>query len=165
VLLASPVIFWQVWRFVAPGLYRHEQQVIIPFTGLFAVCFLGGASFGYYLVFPLAFKFLVGYGHEALVAMPGASEYFSLALRLFIAFGVVFELPVLMVMLAMLGVVDAEFLKRQRRYAVLLIFVLAAILTPPDVVSQLLMAGPLIILYELSIIMVQAFVRRNKAED
>lgn len=163
-LLASPVIFWQIWRFVAPGLYQHEQRILLPFTALFAVCFLGGAAFGYYLVFPLAFEFLVGYGHEALVAMPGASEYFSLALRLFIAFGVVFELPVLMVMLAKLGVVDADFLKKQRRYAILLIFVLAAILTPPDVVSQLLMAGPLIILYEISIIMVQSFIPK-KAGD
>lgn len=158
ILLASPVIFWQLWAFVAPGLYQHEKRVIIPFTLLSSVCFLGGAAFGYYVVFPPAFRFLMGYTTDFLSALPTVKEYFALSLRLLIAFGVVFELPVFMVLLAKLGIVDRPFLNRNRKYAFLLSFVIAAILTPtPDVVNQLLMAVPLVILYEISIVAVWIF--------
>jgi len=156
--MASPVIFWQIWSFVAPGLYSHEKKVVLPFTAVSVLCFLGGAAFAYFVVFPPAFRFLVGYSHEYLTSMPGVSEYFSLSLRLLIAFGLIFELPVFMVLLARLGVIDAPFMARNRRYAVLLAFILAAILTPTaDVVNHLLMAGPLIVLYEISIGMVKIF--------
>lgn len=152
------MIFWQFWSFVAPGLYSHEKKVVLPFTAVSALCFLGGAAFAYYVVFPPAFTFLVGYSHEYLTTMPGVSEYFGLSLRLLIAFGLIFELPVLMVLLARLGIIDAPFLIRNRRYAILLGFILAAVLTPTaDVINQLLMAGPLIILYEISIGMVRMF--------
>lgn len=155
ILLASPVLFWQIWRFVAPGLYQHEKRVILPFTVLSVGCFLGGAAFGYYVVFPPAFRFLVGYSNDFLTPLPAVKEYFSLALRLLIAFGLVFELPVFMVLLSRLGVVDAPFLRRHRRYAFLFAFVIAAILTPtPDVINQCLMAIPLVVLYEISIIAV-----------
>ncbi|MDF1615162.1 twin-arginine translocase subunit TatC [Desulfurivibrio alkaliphilus] len=157
-LLALPVIFWQFWSFVAPGLYRHEKKVVLPFTVISVLCFLAGAAFAYYVIFPPAFRFLVGYSHEYLATMPGVSEYFGLSLRLFIAFGVIFQLPVFMVMLARLRVVDAPFLVRHRRYAILLAFIIAAMLTPTaDPVNQLLMVGPLIVLYEISIIMVKWF--------
>ena len=163
-LLASPVIFLQIWRFVSPGLYRHEKRLLVPFTFISTLCFAGGALFGYFVVFPPAFRFLIGYSSELLEAMPAVNEYFSLALRLFLAFGIVFELPVLMVFLAKVGVVDRPFLHRNRKYAVLISFVVAAILTPtPDVVNQLLMAGPLILLYEVSIIAVGLFARRPLA--
>lgn len=156
------MIFLQVWRFVAPGLYRHEQRVLLPFTLVSTVCFLGGAAFGYFVVFPPAFRFLVGYASATLEPLPAVSEYFSLALRLLLAFGIVFELPVFMVFLAKIGVVDTAFLRRNRKYAVLICFVVAAILTPtPDVVNQLMMAGPLMVLYEVSILAVQAFARRK----
>jgi len=159
-LLASPVIFWQIWSFIAPGLYRHEKKVVLPFTVVSVICFLGGAAFAYYVVFPPAFRFLVGYSHEYLATMPGVSEYFGLSLRLLIAFGLVFELPVFMVMLARLGVLDGPFLVRNRRYAILLAFIIAAMLTPTaDAVNQLLMVGPLIVLYEISILMVNYFGR------
>lgn len=158
VLLASPVIFLQIWRFVAPGLYKHERRVLLPFVAVSTLCFLGGAAFGYGVVFPPAFRFLVGYSSEILEPMPAVSEYFSLALRLLLAFGLVFELPVFMVFLAKIGVVDRPFLKKNRKYAFLLAFVIAAILTPtPDVVNQLFMAGPLVVLYEISIIAVGMF--------
>jgi len=158
VLLASPVIFLQIWRFVAPGLYRHEKRVLLPFALLSAFCFLGGAAFGYLVVFPPAFKFLMGYTTDFLSPMPTVNEYFSLSLRLLIAFGVIFELPVFMVMLAKLGIVNAVFLRKHRKYAFLIAFVLAAILTPtPDVVNQCMMAGPLVILYEVSIVAVWLF--------
>jgi sec-independent protein translocase protein TatC len=162
VLLASPVLFHQVWRFIAPGLYRHEKQVLLPFTLVSTLCFLGGAAFGYFVVFPPAFRFLVGYASETLEPLPAVSEYLSLALRLLLAFGIVFELPVFMVFLAKAGVVDAAFLGRHRKYAVLICFVVAAILTPtPDVVNQLMMAGPLMVLYEISILAVRAFARKR----
>jgi len=154
------MIFWQIWSFIAPGLYNHEKKVVLPFTAVSVICFLGGAAFAYYVVFPPAFRFLVGYSHEYLVTMPGVSEYFGLSLRLLIAFGLIFELPVFVVMLARLGVVDAPFLARNRRYAILLAFIVAAVLTPTaDPVNQLLMAGPLVILYEISIAMVKMFGR------
>jgi sec-independent protein translocase protein TatC len=169
-LLASPVIFMQIWRFVAPGLYRHEQRVLLPFTAISTLCFLGGAAFGYFVVFPPAFRFLVGYASETLEPLPAVSEYFSLSLRLLLAFGIVFELPVFMVFLAKIGLVDTAFLKRNRKYALLISFVVAAILTPtPDVVNQLMMAGPLMVLYEVSILAVAAFARKKfagfRAED
>jgi len=161
-LLASPVIFHQIWRFVAPGLYRHEKRVLLPFTAVSTLCFLGGAMFGYFVVFPPAFRFLVGYASDILDPLPAVSEYFSLSLRLLIAFGIVFELPVFMVFLAKIGIVNKDFLRRNRKYALLISFVVAAILTPtPDVINQLLMAGPLIVLYEVSIVAVAFFARKT----
>ncbi|NQS71063.1 MAG: twin-arginine translocase subunit TatC [Desulfobulbaceae bacterium] len=160
IVLASPVIFLQIWRFVAPGLYYHEKQVLLPFVLVSSLCFIGGALFGYFFVFPPAFRFLIGYSNEFLEAMPAVEEYFPLALRLFLAFGVIFELPVLMVFLGKIGVVDRSFLAKNRKYAILIAFVVAAILTPtPDVVNQLLMAGPIILLYECSILAVAFFAR------
>jgi sec-independent protein translocase protein TatC len=162
VLLASPVIFWQVWRFVAPGLYKHEKKAVLPFTFLSSVCFLGGAAFGYFIVFPPAFRFLVGYSTDFLTAMPAVTEYFSLSLRLLIAFGVIFELPILMVFLAKIGLVDVAFLNKNRKYAILINFIIAAILTPtPDVVNQMLMGVPMIVLYEVSVLAVWLFGRKK----
>jgi sec-independent protein translocase protein TatC len=162
--LASPVIFFQIWRFVSPGLYRHEKRVLVPFTGISTLCFAGGAAFGYLLVFPVVFHFLLGYSSDILEPMPAVDEYFSLALRLFLAFGVMFELPVLMVLLGKVGVVSKPFLVKNRKYALLIALVVAAILTPtPDVVSQLLMAGPLVLLYEVSIVAVAFFARTTLA--
>lgn len=161
-LLASPVIFWQIWRFVAPGLYQHEKKVVLPFTFLSSICFLGGAAFGYFIVFPPAFRFLVGYSADFLSPMPAVTEYFSLALRLLIAFGVIFELPILMVFLAKIGVVDVAFLNKNRKYAILINFIIAAILTPtPDVVNQMLMGVPLLVLYEVSVLAVWLFGRKK----
>lgn len=151
----------QIWRFVAPGLYHHEKKVLLPFTLISTVCFISGAAFGYFIVFPPAFRFLLGYASEILDPLPAVSEYFSLSLRLLIAFGIIFELPVFMVFLGKMGILDATFLRRNRKYALLVSFIVAAILTPtPDVVNQLLMAGPLVILYEISIIAVAAFAKK-----
>jgi sec-independent protein translocase protein TatC len=160
-VLASPVIFLQIWRFISPGLYRHERQVLVPFTIVSTLCFIGGAAFGYFVVFPPAFRFLLGYSSDFLEAMPAVDEYFSLALRMFLAFGVIFELPVFMVFLGKVGVVNKPFLVKNRKYALLIAFVVAAILTPtPDVVNQLLMAVPLILLYEVSIVAVAIFAKK-----
>ena len=152
------MIFSQLWRFIAPGLYRHEKRVVLPFTILSSLCFLGGAAFGYLVVFPPAFRFFAGYSNTYLTSLPVVSEYFSLSLRLLLAFGFIFEMPIFMVLLARLGVVTQAGLRRHRRYAVLINFILAAILTPtPDVVNQLIMAVPLLLLYEISVIAVRLF--------
>lgn len=162
ILLAAPVIFSQIWRFVAPGLYKHEKKILIPFSLLSTVCFLGGAAFGYLVVFPPAFRFLVGYNNDYLTSLPGVSEYFSLATRLLLAFGAIFEMPILMVFLAKIGLVNVSFLNRNRKYAILINFIIAAILTPtPDVVNQMMMGIPLMILYEISVLAVWLFGRRS----
>lgn len=154
----------QLWRFVAPGLYRHEKKGLLIFTVISTVCFLGGGLFGYLVVFPPAFRFLAGYSNDYLYALPTVSEYFSLSLRLLLAFGVIFELPVLMVFLAKLGIIGVPFLTKYRSYAILIAFIIAAILTPtPDVINQLLMALPLIVLYEVGIIAVRLLVRKTPA--
>ena len=161
-LLSCPVIFYQIWRFVAPGLFKHEKKVVIPFSLLSSFCFIGGAAFGYLVVFPPAFKFLVGYNNEFLTSLPAVSEYFTLAIRLLLAFGIIFEMPIFMVFLAKVGLVDTKFLNRNRKYAILINFVIAAILTPtPDVVNQMMMGIPLMILYEISVIAVWAFGRKG----
>ena len=147
---------------MAPGLFKHEKKVLIPFSFLSSFCFLGGAAFGYFVVFPPAFKFLVGYNNEFLTSLPAISEYFSLATRLLLAFGVIFEMPIFMVFLAKAGIVDVSFLNRNRKYAILINFVIAAILTPtPDVVNQLMMAVPLIVLYEISVIAIWLFGKKE----
>lgn len=156
------MIFYQIWRFVAPGLYKHEKRVLVPFTLLSTICFLSGAAFGYFVVFPPAFQFLVGYSNDFLISMPAVSEYFSLALRLLLAFGVIFEMPVLMVFLAKMGVVTVSFLNKNRKYAILINFIIAAILTPtPDIVNQLMMGIPLMILYEISVVAVYFFGKKT----
>jgi sec-independent protein translocase protein TatC len=135
---------------------------LLPFSILSSFCFIGGAAFGYFVVFPPAFRFLVGYSADFLTPMPAVSEYFSLSLRLLIAFGVIFELPILMVFLAKIGVVDVAFLNKYRKYAILINFIIAAILTPtPDVVNQMLMGVPLLVLYEVSVIAVWIFGRKK----
>ena len=135
---------------------------MLPFSLISTVCFLSGAAFGYLVVFPPAFKFLVGYNNEFLASMPAVSEYFSLALRLLIAFGVIFEMPVMMVFLAKAGIVTVPLLNKYRKYAILINFIIAAILTPtPDVVNQMMMGVPLMVLYEVSVIAVWFFGRKT----
>lgn len=149
---------------MAPGLYKHEKRVILPFSLLSALCFLGGAAFGFLVVFPPAFRFLTSYTTQYLRPMPTVSEYFSLSIRLLIAFGVIFELPIFMVLLAKLGLVDIAFLNKNRKYAFLISFIIAAVVTPtPDVVNQIMMAVPLVVLYEVSIAAIWLFARKPLA--
>jgi len=162
VLLAAPYLFYQIWMFVAPGLYRHEKKLVIPFVVSSTLLFVGGALFGYFVVFPFGFKFFIGFSNEYVKALPSVKQYFGFALKLLFAFGLVFELPVIIFFLTKLGIVTPELLRQKRKYAVLLTFIAAAILTPPDVVTQCMMAGPLIILYEVGIIV--AGIARKKKE-
>ena len=147
-----PVIFYQTWKFVAPGLYEHEKKLAIPFVLFGTIMFITGAAFAYFVVFPIGFKVLINFGGKDFVAMLKISEYVSVALKIMIGFGIAFELPVLTYFLAKLGLITDKTLKDFSRYAVVIIFIVAAILTPPDLFSQLAMSVPLLILYGLSII-------------
>lgn len=150
--VASPYIFYQLWKFVAPGLYKEERKIIIPVAISTAVCFVGGALFGYFIVFPFGFKFFVDYASDYITVMPTISAYFTLAVTLLFAFGIIFELPVFIFFMTSLGLVTTKALRKFRRWAILLSFIVAAILTPtPDAINQLLMAGPMVILYEVGI--------------
>ncbi|MFC1891013.1 twin-arginine translocase subunit TatC [Thermodesulfobacteriota bacterium] len=165
ILLASPVIFYQLWMFIAPGLYQKEKKYVIPFVLFSTMLFVGGALFGYFVVFPFGFKFFLGYANEYIQALPTVKQYFSFSTKLLFAFGVVFELPVVIFFLARMGIVTPAFLKKNRKYAILLTFALAAIFTPPDVITQCMMAVPLIFLYEVGIIIAILFGKKQDKED
>jgi sec-independent protein translocase protein TatC len=165
IMAASPVILYEFWKFVAPGLYKKERVVLLPVVFLCSFFFIGGALFGYFIVFPYGFKFFLGFATEFIRPLPSMKEYFSFASKLLIAFGVVFELPLIITLFSRLGLVSVDFLKKNRKYALLLFFVGAAILTPPDVITQIMMAVPLMFLYEISIIGARVFARKNPYED
>ncbi len=146
ILLVAPVIFYQLWMFIAPGLYQHEKKFVVPFVVFSTILFVGGALFGYFIVFPFGFKFFLGFANEYIQALPSVKQYFSF-------------------FLSKIGIVTPEFLKKKRKYALLLTFVMAAILTPPDVITQLMMAGPLIILYEIGILVARIARRKKVTEE
>jgi len=156
--LAFPVIASQIWMFVAPGLYKNERHAFLPFLLATPLFFLLGAAMAYYFVFPLAWKFFLSFempaaaGGMPIQMVPRVSEYLSLSMTVIFAFGIAFELPVILVLLTRVGLLSSQKLSHFRRYAIVLIFIAAAILTPPDVVSQLSLALPLVLLYELSIL-------------
>jgi sec-independent protein translocase protein TatC len=157
-LLAIPVIIWQIWRFIAPGLYQNEKRYMWPVIFFSSVCFIGGALFGYFVVFPAGFKFFASFASEHITPMVRTSEYLAFANKMLLCFGLAFEMPVFAFFLAKLGILSSDFLRRKRKVAIVLIFIAAALLTPsPDVVSQLLMAGPMLILYEASVWIVHFF--------
>lgn len=162
--LTSPYTLFQIWKFISPGLYAKEKKYVIPFVISSTLLFVGGVLFGYFIALPPAFKFFVSFSTDALKPMVSFREYLGLTLKFLLAFGLSFELPVFMFFLTKLGIVDAAVLARQRRYAILVIFIAAAVLTPsPDVLSQILMAVPLMLLYEVSI-GVAKFAGRKKVQ-
>jgi len=165
VLLAAPFIFYQAWMFVAPGLYRKEKRYLLPFVFFSTLLFVGGALFGYFIVFPFGFRFFLGFSNEYIQALPSVKQYFSLSIKLLLGFGIIFELPVVAFFLSRMGILTADLMRRQRKYAILLIFIVAAILTPPDVITQLMMAGPLLVLYELSVIIVKVTGKKKTAAE
>lgn len=162
---ASPYIFYQVWAFIAPGLYEEERKYIVPIAFFSAACFIGGGAFAYFIVFPFAFEFFMSFNTGNIQAMLKLNEYLSFSMKLIFAFGLVFEMPLFALFLSRLGIVTATMMRKARKFAILFSFILAAILTPPDVVSQLLMAGPLMILYEISIIIAALFGKRKASEE
>ncbi len=166
--ITFPLILLQVWRFVAPGLYKNERSAFMPFLIATPILFAMGAAMVYYLVIPLAWDFFLsfemvgGEGTLPIEVEPRISEYLSLVMRLMFAFGVSFELPVILLLLTKAGIVTSSGLARNRKYAILIAFIAAAILTPPDVISQVMLAIPVILLYEISIIGSRFF---NKNKD
>ena len=160
ILLAIPVIMFEFWMFVAPGLYKNERKIMLPIVIISSFFFVGGALFGYFIVFPYGFQFLLGFATETLRPFPSMKEYLSFSAKLLLAFGFVFELPIVITFLARIGLVTVDFLKKNRKYAILLFFVGSAILTPPDVVTQVMMSIPLMILYEISIFGARIFGRK-----
>jgi len=156
-LVTLPIILWQMWLFLAPGLYESEKKLIIPFVVGASVMFLIGASFAYYIVVPFGFEFLVNFGNSVVSVMPSIGKYVSFFTKLLFGFGIAFELPVFTFFLAIIGVVTDRSLKDFFKYAVVLIFIVSALLTPPDILTQFLMAGPLIILYGVSIYIAKVF--------
>jgi len=163
--LTSPYSFYQIWAFVAPGLYEEERRHIVPLAAFSAFFFLSGAVFCYFVAFPVAFDFFMSFATDTILPMPSLNEYLSFALKLLIAFGLIFEMPLFAFLLAHIGILTAAHLRRWRRYAILTIFIVAAILSPPDVVSQLLMAFPMLILYEMSIWITVLAQKRPKDSD
>jgi sec-independent protein translocase protein TatC len=150
-VFALPVIFWQIWAFISPGLYASERHAVVPFVVFSTLLFVGGAAFGYIAVFPLMFDFLTGFDSDFVQSAWTMREVFALTTRLFLAFGIAFELPVVVFFLSMAGIVSASTLLRGTPYAVLGVFVTAAMLTPPDWVSQVFLAVPMIVLYLLGV--------------
>jgi sec-independent protein translocase protein TatC len=186
IFLSSPVIFHQLWKFIAPGLYEKEKRVAVPFAACSAICFIGGAAFCYAFVLPAAFKFFLSYANENAAHMRAAfgfldtelsgplavkptlfmQQYLDLVLRFLVAFGLIFELPLLIFFLSYVGLVTHRKLWRFNKYAIVLSFVIGALLTPgPDVVSQLLMAIPLVVLYNISIVVALLVTRKREARQ
>ena len=161
-ILTSPFVLYQIWAFVAPGLYQKEKRYVVPFVLSGSFFFALGIFFGYFIAIPIGFKFLLGYATDFIKPMPSMNEYLSFSIKFLLAFGLVFEFPVVLVFLARIGVVNAKMLARQRKYAILLIFIFAAVMTPPDLISQVIMALPLMGLYELSIFFSKLFGKKDK---
>lgn len=162
VILATPVLFYEFWMFVSPGLYRKEKRFVLPVVILSIFFFCVGSSFGYFIVFPYGFQFFLGFSSDTIQAMPSMKEYLGFASKMLLAFGFVFELPLVLTFMARMGLVSVEFLKKNRKYAILVFFTGSALITPPDVVTQIMMAIPLMILYEISIIGAKVF---GKSKD
>lgn len=153
----SPYFFHQIWGFVTPGLYPRERKMVVPFVAAASLFFIGGACFAYFVLFPVGFKYFVTYGGPSDVPLLTIDSYYGTCLKLLLLFGLAFELPVLICLLGFLGVVDAPFLRKHRRTAILIITVVAALFAPPDAVSMLILGVPLVFLYEASIWVVQWF--------
>ena len=168
--IGFPFISMQFWMFVAPGLYKQEKQALVPFLVATPVLFFTGGAMVYYIVMPWAYEFLLNFeleggpGTLAIVSEPKVNEYLSLSINLIFAFGICFELPVVLTLLGRIGIVSSKGMKEKRKYAVLIAFIVAAVITPPDVISQVLLASVLICLYEISIFSVR-IIEKKRIED
>ena len=164
-LVALPVVLYQAWAFVAPGLYSHEKKLVLPLVVSSTILFFAGIAFCYFFVFGRVFTFIQSFAPSSITPAPDIEAYLSFVLTMFIAFGATFEVPIVVVVLARLGIVSVEKLKSFRSYFIVLAFIVAAIITPPDIVSQLALALPMCLLYELGIWAAQVFIRHTRAPD
>jgi sec-independent protein translocase protein TatC len=164
-LMALPVVLWQVWAFVAPGLYSHEKKLVLPLVVSSTLLFFIGVGFCYFFVFGQVFAFIQSFAPKSITAAPDIEAYLSFVMTMFIAFGLAFEVPIVVIVLARMNVVSVQKLKEFRGYFVVLAFIIAAIITPPDVVSQLALAIPMCLLYEMGIGAAQLFIRHTQAPD
>lgn len=164
-MLALPVVLYQIWAFVAPGLYAHEKRLVLPLIISSTVLFFAGVAFCYFFVFGKVFTFIQSFAPKSITAAPDIEAYLSFVLNMFLAFGAAFEIPVVLVILARMGIVSVDKFKEFRSYFIVLAFVIAAVITPPDVVSQLSLAIPMCLLYEAGIWAAQLFVKHTRAPD
>jgi len=164
-MLALPVVLYQIWAFVAPGLYQHEKRLVLPLIVSSTLLFFLGVSFCYFFVFGKVFTFIQEFAPKSITAAPDIEAYLSFVLNMFIAFGAAFEVPVVLVILVRMGMVSIEKLRDFRSYFIVIAFVIAAVVTPPDVVSQLALAIPMCVLYEVGIVAAGLFVKHTKAPE
>lgn len=163
IFLAVPVIVYQIWKFVMPGLYADERRYVLPFVLAACAFFLMGTSFAFFVAFPFAFRFFMAFTTEHIQALPSMKEYLSLCMSLLLAFGITFELPVVMFFLARMGLVSHRALRKYRKYAFLVIAIVAAVLTPPDLISMAMLGIPLYLLFELSVVIAAVFGKKRDA--
>ena len=164
-LIALPVVLYQAWAFVAPGLYTHEKKLVMPLVISSTLLFFIGVAFCYYFVFGQVFKFIQSFAPKSITAAPDIEAYLSFVLTMFVAFGLSFEVPIVVIVLARMNLVTIQKLKDFRSYFIVLAFIIAAIVTPPDVVSQLALAIPMVLLYELGIWAAQLFIKHTRAPE
>jgi sec-independent protein translocase protein TatC len=164
-LLALPFVLYQVWAFVAPGLYTHEKKLVLPLVVSSSILFLVGVAFSYFFVIPQVSKFIQSFAPKSITAAPDIEQYLGFVLTMFIAFGATFEVPVVVVVLARMGIVSIEKLKAFRSYFIVLAFIVAAVVTPPDVISQLALAIPMCLLYEVGIWAARIFIKHTQAPE
>jgi sec-independent protein translocase protein TatC len=165
IFFSSPFILYQIWAFISPGLYEREKKYIFPYLFVSSAFFVGGAFFCYFVFFPVVFRFFLSFASETIRPLPAIKDYLSFTIKLLLAFGLLFQWPPLILFLSRMGVVSSPFLARNRKYAILIIFVVAAFLTPPDLVSQLILAGPLLVMYEGSIWMAKLFQKKEEKKE
>lgn len=164
-MLALPVVLYQVWSFVAPGLYSHEKKMVLPLVVSSTILFIVGVAFCYYLVIPGMSQFIQMFAPKSITAAPDIEQYFGFVLTLFLVFGIAFEVPIAVIVLVRIGVVSIEQLQKARGYFVVGSFIVAAVVTPPDVISQLALAVPMCLLYEAGIVAARIFVKRTQAPE
>jgi sec-independent protein translocase protein TatC len=164
-LIALPYVLWQAWAFVAPGLYKHEKKLAAPLIVSSVVMFAAGMAYCYFVVFGFVFQFIAGFAPASVSVSPDIEAYFGFVMTMFLAFGLTFEVPIVVVLLSRFGIASVEKLKQARPYVIVGAFIVAAVFTPPDVLSQLLLAVPLCVLYELGIFLARFVIKPKPAEE
>ncbi len=164
-MIALPYVLYQVWAFVAPGLYSHEKKLVLPLVVSSTFLFYAGVAFCYFLVIPGMSQFIQAFAPASITAAPDIEQYFGFVLTLFLVFGIAFEVPIAVIVLARVGIVTIEQLQRFRGYFIVAAFIIAAVVTPPDVISQLALAIPMCILYEIGIVAARLFIKHTQAPD